>query len=245
MTKELDNRILFVAATHGDEGFSIDALDQLEADYAKDEYGYDWIIGNPIALAENVRFIDTDLNRCAPGNVDSDLYEERRASQLIRISDDYGELIDIHGTTANTGIFTLVTYPSIENILFAASLPIDRVVFWYSNKSQIKGPLTQFCSQPAIEIECGPKGDLGIIIQLRSILSMFLQNRKNGLKIDLDNKEFYAVYGAIKQWQGDRLSDFELVTQGSEDFYPLLVGQYSDKICYKMRKVDFAKQFIY
>lgn len=39
--------LLFIAASHGDEGFSIPVLEKLEKNVPKEKYGYDWIIGNP------------------------------------------------------------------------------------------------------------------------------------------------------------------------------------------------------
>ena len=39
-------KILFITATHGNEQDGVKVMQQLENELPKDEYNYDWIIGN-------------------------------------------------------------------------------------------------------------------------------------------------------------------------------------------------------
>src|SRR5574344_1930263 len=91
-------RILFITATHGNEQDGVKVMQQLEKELPKDKYGYDWIIGNEKAYQKNVRYIDQDLNRSAPGDSSSPVYEVRRAAELVKIANSYDVVIDIHGT---------------------------------------------------------------------------------------------------------------------------------------------------
>jgi hypothetical protein len=43
------SEILFISATHGNEGFSVDVMEEMQRTYDPAKYGYDWIIGNPLA----------------------------------------------------------------------------------------------------------------------------------------------------------------------------------------------------
>ncbi len=66
--------ILFITSTHGHEQAGTGVLQQLEKEFPKTEYGYDWIIGNEQAYKLNQRFTEQDLNRSAPGDSKSDIY---------------------------------------------------------------------------------------------------------------------------------------------------------------------------
>ena len=66
-------KILFIAATHGNERDSVKVMRQLEKELPKEKYGYDWIIGNKKAFAANARFVEQDLNRSAPGDINSSI----------------------------------------------------------------------------------------------------------------------------------------------------------------------------
>lgn len=242
-------KILFIAATHGDEGFSVDIMRQVSKQYPKNVFGYDWIVGNPKAYARGVRFIDTDLNRSAPGFSKSPNYETRRAKEIVELSREYEYVIDIHGTISDLGIVTIVTNPTVRNLCFACILPIAKRVIWYSKKSLLSGPLTQFITSPAIELECGPKDSPKIRKELIKTIGKILENIQNRKlekvfpRLD-DERDFYVVYGPQKETISG-LSDFKKTRVGDEIFYPLLSYQYKNIDCYKMRKVPFNNYFLY
>jgi len=244
----MKKQILFILATHGDEAFSVNLFKRLERVMPRDLYGYDWIIGNDKALEKRVRFTDADLNRSAPGSSNSSVYEEKRAAELIELANRYKFVIDIHGTISNTGVFTIIPKPTLQNLLFAAILPIKRNVLWFSSRSLKNGPIVQFCRPPALEIECGPRMNPKRLFQLETILKDILVRLKN-LEIEtaikeVKKKDFYKVYGSQNKWN-KRLEDFQLAKMGDEEFYPLLVDQYRDVAFYKMERVNFEKLFIY
>ena len=58
MKKKNNKDILFIAATHGDEDFSVGIFKKLEK--LKNSYtqSYDWIIGNERAYQKKVRFVN-------------------------------------------------------------------------------------------------------------------------------------------------------------------------------------------
>jgi succinylglutamate desuccinylase len=60
------SKFLIIVGIHGNESFSIPILERLEKIYNPNRFGYDWIVGNPLAVSRNARYVDTDLNRCAP-----------------------------------------------------------------------------------------------------------------------------------------------------------------------------------
>lgn len=245
MKKEQD--LLFIGATHGDEGFSVEVLRKLEQKYPKDQFGYDWIVGNPEASKKGVRFTEADLNRVAPGNPKSSIYEERRAAEIMDEAKKSGFVIDIHGTVADCGIVTIIPYPTLSNLVLASLLDIQRNVLWYSKVSLQKGPLVQFMDCPGIEIECGPKSSEVVQLDLELVLSKFLERQNNSSLVDyiqrLKDKEFYSVYDPLPE-NGEIYTDFTLSQNDEEEFYPFLSNQYPGLACYKMKRIVFEDLFL-
>lgn len=236
-------RILFIAATHGDEGYAIPVLESLEKKYSRDEYSYDWIIGNPKAFAVGKRFVDTDMNRAAPGSQTSELYEERRVAEIIDIAKKYDVVIDIHGTSSDCGVTTLIPLPNEGNLELARQMNIKRNVIWQSSNPDRKtGPISEFVSATAIEIECGPKTDSTVARDLEQVLEKFiLANNKGERSYSESDVQFYEVYGKLPRAEAPeslQLEDFVSVMYQDEIFYPYLSNNsYIDTICYKMRKI--------
>jgi len=235
----MKKKIIFTAATHGNEGFSIPILKKLSREGYDQKF--DWVIANPVALKKDKRFIDVDLNRVAPGDKNGSKYEIRRSYELLQKLSSYDYVIDLHGTPAKTGIFTIVTSPKIENVLLAASLPIKNVVIWSLNNLKQSGPLTQFI-KCGLEIECGPKESPEIKEQLYTVLRELLES---GFELDnnkIRKKVFYRVYEPLmkKDYKNAevKLNEFEKAIINKEFFFPLLINRYQDIICYKMEKIN-------
>lgn len=96
-----------------------------------------------------------------------------------------------------------------------------------------------------VGIECGPKDSRDVMADLRRILETLMSR---GMVLDPARQQrWFRVYGKIPAQihAGSELYDFEMVTLGEESFYPLLVGQYSDTACYKMKEIDFTSMFAY
>lgn len=242
------NKTLFITALHGDEGFGVEILQKIEKDYPREKYNYDWIIGNPEAYKQNVRFTKEDLNRVAPGNINSDIYEQKRAAEIIDLSKNYSCIVDIHGTNAKSGIFTLIPNPKIENLLLASMLPIKNNVIWAAKVSLEKGPVTQYTQCPAVEIECGPKTSPEIQADLEKIIAKILENSNSGLNSLNENtkdKVFYQVYGSIENADTSNMNEFEETEFNGEKFYPLLINSYKSGSARKMKKVDFFETLGY
>lgn len=223
--------ILFLTAVHGDEAIGVEVMRNLKNRFP----ALNWLIADEKALAQGIRFTDVDLNRVAPGDKRATVYEVRRAQEILEIAERYRCVIDIHSTAADTGIFTIVTNPTEANLRLAAALPIDRTVIWESENQRETGPITRFVSC-GIEIECGPKNNPEIKQQLQAIIEIIARDGLNMETISAKPQQRFRVRGKIrkKNTPSQQLRDFEMTEIDSEKFYPLLSGQYSDILCYKM-----------
>lgn len=233
-------KILFIAATHGNEQASVDVMRKIEKDLPKAQFGYDWIIGNPVAYKLNKRFVEKDLNRSAPGNIDSKIYEVKRAAEIIELSKNYDAVIDLHWTASHCEIVTIIPNPTEQNIELAKSVGLKRNVTWYSKSSETAGPIVQHTKVPAIEIECGPIDSPIVIKKLYKTIETFLRsNIKDEYVTPSYLPEFYNVYNKLLGSHDPSIEDFIVTTRNDDTFYPFLAGnQYSGITCYMLRKID-------
>lgn len=224
----MKNKLLITTVTHGDESFSIPIVEKLSK-----QFNFELRKNNLCAYKLNQRFFEKDLNRSGPGNPKSKIYEERLAYKLIRSYSKYPAILDIHGSTANCGVFALLSEPSTQNIELAKRLDVDNVVLWPSMRAD-EAPLTQFIPN-SLEIECGPMKDRKTALKLKRVLRRFLQN-KPVRKI----KNFYIVTGLLRGNIKFPMRDFQEIKYNGQTFIPLLVDQYPGIKCYKMQKISYT-----
>lgn len=223
-------KTLVTVATHGDEGFSIPVVEKLA-----NNYQFDWQINNPKALNKNKRFIGADLNRSGPGSLKSKVLEEKLAYRIIKKASKYDQIIDIHGTASNTGIFIILSDPNWQNIELAKKLNVENVVLWPSMNPV--GPLTQFIPN-SLEIECGPKNSAKTAACLEKVLSLFLKGEKPIVK-----QKYFIVTGYLKGVINKPMKDFSPTTYKGNKFVPLLVDQYKGIKCYMMQKLNNTLEY--
>jgi len=244
----MENKILLIGGTHGDEPIGVRALQEL----AKERSDFDWIIGNEPALKQNTREFEGNLNRSAPGDKNSPLYASRRAAEILKIAKNYKYVIDLHGTNQQTGIFIIITNSKPENWQLAAKLPIQNIVYWPSFSCELSGPLSEFLPC-GLEIECGPKNDPKTTEELKKILKNFLNGEKKSAYrarsafaelrrtqsalICGKRQKVFEVYGSYSG-QNINLKEFKLTKIENEEFCPLLIGVYPEITCYKMKKIN-------
>lgn len=229
--------LLFVVETHGDEPIGRLALEDIKQ---RTGTTFESIVGNPRATAKQTRFIDSDLNRVFPGDPQSKLYEVRRAAEIVRLVSQYDYVIDLHGTTAKAGIFVIVTKPTPANLKLAGALPVERIVIWESSLRNSTGPLTS-AVKCGVEIEAGPKDDPAVVLELAAMLETIGQSNLADSPDQQQKQILYEVYGKLllddvkDKTELTGMTDFQEITVNGETFFPLLVGQYEDKLCCKMR----------
>lgn len=229
--------LLFIVCTHGNESAPLEVLKNVIQEYGEENFysRCDYIIANPKALEKNIRFTEADLNRIYPGNSQSELYEERRAAELLIYAKQFRYVIDLHTTTADSGIFTLVTKGTKGNNELASKLLPKKIVIWESTSGRKTGPITSFL-ECACEIECSiSRPELLRDLEDSIISAIDVSSRKE------EDKEWYRVVDSISRSEETSypgLIDFSVVDYKGKSLYPLLTGRYGDKVCYLMEKID-------
>lgn len=225
----LARRTLFVGAIHGNETIGLEVLQRLEQERIISSG--DWLIGNTEALSQKKRYLEADLNRIFPGNSYGKLYEERRAQEILAQARPYRFVVDIHGTDDETGVFIIVSNPTLENLSLVEKFDVANMVIWESASARVTGPLNQFV-KCGIEIECCPQKSETVHGELERVLKKYCLGG-----IAERPKQYFEVYGKLLDYTGDQeIKSFQEVTVAGETFFPLLVDRYPGIKCYKMRK---------
>lgn len=112
-------KILVIGGQHGDERLGGSVVKTLQSHSLA---GVEAILANEKAFAQNIRFIDQDLNRSFPGDPNGN-YEQRRAHELMPFITSADIVLDIHTTTSDIRMVPIVanTNSSIRKVLHYSS----------------------------------------------------------------------------------------------------------------------------
>ena len=161
-----DKKIVILGAVHGNEigGIAIQShLMKLIAENPKafERLEITFLIGHPDAVAQNIRFIDKDLNRSF-GSKGFDTTEGRRAKELEALILNADELIDLHQTvqpSVTPFFITAFHLPSLVMIeRFNSELPIVSYKGEFSSEGLTAGQFAQHHGISAVTIETGSLG---------------------------------------------------------------------------------------
>lgn len=228
--------ILFIVCTHGNENIPLNIIEEVISEYGRERWDkkFELLVANPKALEKKVRYIDTDINRIYPGNLNSKLYEEKRAAEILEYAKNFKCVIDIHTTTADTGLFTLITKNTEENLELAKKLLPKNIVLWESTSGRKTGPITSILNN-SCELECSIKKQEYLDELKQTILNLISDK-----KINFSEKEIYNVIGSINKNETidiKNILDLKEYNYKGKVVFPLLLNVYADKLCYIMEKI--------
>lgn len=106
-------KILLNIATHGDETIGYKVVEQIKKIKVKQGHNIIVNIANPKAFKIKKRFIDQDLNRSFPGDINGN-YEQKIAAKLLPKIREVDLVLDIHSTTSDLKDALIVTKLDIK-----------------------------------------------------------------------------------------------------------------------------------
>eukprot|EP00930_Biecheleria_cincta_P100528 TRINITY_DN92159_c0_g1_i1.p1 TRINITY_DN92159_c0_g1~~TRINITY_DN92159_c0_g1_i1.p1 ORF type:complete len:305 (-),score=34.95 TRINITY_DN92159_c0_g1_i1:127-1041(-) len=179
-------RVLITVGVHGNEQCGIFAVNEL----VREGFFVDiWeshceiaeitlVIGNPRAVAENIRFVDVNLNRVFleehKVREGGQLYEESLTPRLSQAIDHATWYLDLHSTSAPTPCFCI---PAGRNsIAVSESLPVEYVL--EDLLSSLEGTTLHWAARDpqkvAVCVECGQHQDAGSVKLAKQAIVQFL-----------------------------------------------------------------------
>jgi len=149
---EGEPEIAIVGGIHGDEPCGVAAVEGLIAERPAVERPVALVVANEEAVAEQRRYVETDLNRSFPGAADGESLESRIAHELGAVVGDCVTLA-LHSTQSYEGMFVLVDEVRDLQRRICPHLSVDALVETGHAEGRI------FESVPdTIEVECGFQG---------------------------------------------------------------------------------------
>ncbi len=156
--------LVFVGALHGSEPASVEAMIDFHKYFTKNNHALKhgkitFIIGNPEAYAQNLRFIDINMNRVFTDNILPNSVEERRAIEVMKFlkeNKDISFLLDMH--SVSVGNFQAVIYASDEKSKDLSTKITNIKLHFSTEETHTPGLIVSVANQlniPSLAIECG------------------------------------------------------------------------------------------
>jgi predicted deacylase len=140
--------VTVVGGVHGDEPSGVEVVRRLREADLDLRRRVQFVIANPPAVEAGERYLDSDLNRSFPGDLDGDR-EERLAARLCSLAGETPTL-SLHSTHSSAEPFALVHRDQTRAFALAADLPLPYVV---DHAATTDGTMTA-CT-PTVTVEAG------------------------------------------------------------------------------------------
>ena len=150
--------IAVVAGIHGDEPVGLYVHDWLRERQQDINANIRYVRGNPRAIIRGVRSTEADLNRRFPGNLESAIYEDIRATEIMQEIAGADYVVDFHSTTPKSPPY-VICGPGDDSSKLAGASGLDKIVVYSSDGLGYSGTtLGEAASKlgiPNITIEAG------------------------------------------------------------------------------------------
>lgn len=195
----MNHEFQFVAAVHGNEPLPHKAMQSI---------GEKHVVGNPLALLFNRRYIQRDLN-ASFGTIGL-AYEQLRAPVVLRQLNKSGLIVDFHTFSCVSAPFVVVV--DLAMVPLASSLGVEHVA--YMNFNIKKGhALINF--RDGVSVEVGGHRDTGLYDLTKAIVDRL---KTDGIKPK--PVRVFEVFGRIEK--PGNYTNFVLSADG---FVPILYGE--------------------
>lgn len=217
---------VIMVGNHGNETCGMVAFDKLLPDlkiYSGTVY---FILGNPRATEQGVRFTEANLNRMfKPDSMLSDLeinsYEYTRAQFLKQYFDGATALLDIHSSSTMDSVPFIICEKDCNSL--AWSLPAKFTVNGFAELNPGGAQYYMYSKgKVGIAIECGQHNDLNAPVVAKNAIITFLRKRGHipmGFKFKIFGPSRCEVYKIYKSKTrcftiSKHFDDFEIVPKG-------------------------------
>jgi len=237
------DKTLFVVGVHGNEQTPIKVVKNF---FSKK---INYLVANKEAVARNVRFLETDLNRSFPGRLGG-FKEEDLARKLLEKLRSFDFIIDLHSATCSTPPFVILTKPTKRHLELLDRLPVKQVVYMRRGLSGGKSLINHV--PVGISLEFGYDRSKATEKEVKKALNFYLTGAKNSLK-----KEYFEVFAVLKKKDNreklfKNIRAFKFVEKGAAlsrigleerksplSFYPILPRErsYRGVLCLAARKI--------
>ena len=250
---EGEPEVAIVGSIHGDEPCGKKAIERfIQSDIAV-EKPVKFIIANEKALEKDTRYVEKDLNRSFPGDISSEVHEERLAARILEQVEGMN-VLSIHSTKSYEEPFAAQSILNEEIMDLVKKTGVEIV----SHGDEELGCLGEYAR--AVEAECGfQESDQAAENAFKLMKNFLAANKVIDEDYSLSDPEVFDIYETVREPDFKFVaSNFQKVEEGEvyalddgeevraeEDFYPVLMSTngYSSILGHKAKKVkksDYA-----
>lgn len=227
-----------VGSVHGDEPTGVRSIHRVLESPPEFERAVKFIVANPPAAVAHRRYLDVDMNRVFPGDLDADDRERRLAAQLVAETDDC-TVLSLHTTQATSDPVAFVTSGHPRALEVVSQLPLDYVV---NERPTVD---SAFSSTGVVSVEVGKPEKHDATAKAEEIIRSFL--RVEGVDDEpastTASPEYFTTDGTIEKPRSHDsyellVENFEQVEEGTayakadgetlvadESFVPILISE--------------------
>jgi len=244
--------VAVVGAIHGDEPCGARAIERFLEENHGIHRPVKLIIANEEALAKNVRYIDTDLNRSIPGDPTSSKLEERLAYELVEAVDGCATL-GIHSTVSYDKVTGLVDTVDTLSRSVLPDMSLQSITVAPGSSESRCTSLPDF-----VDIEAGKQGSREATENAyRSILEFLGLYGVIEYEFERTPTNVYEIYEVVEKHEASTYrfvgENFQRVAAGEifgyvddepivaeEEFWPVLMSEtgHDEIFGYKSRKLE-------
>ena len=233
---------------HGDEPCGRKAVEELKNSEYEINKPLKLVFANEEAAEQNVRYIDTDLNRYFPGDRESKLHEERLAPRIIDELEGL-KTLNLHSTRSQPTPFGGLKDTDEETLKMAKATGARKFALFEDSNGSLDAHIN------SILVEAGPQGTEKAAEKAYQTLLNFLGFYDViEYEPELGEPEIYRVFetveGAGYEFFG---ANFQKVEEGEKyaerngedviaehEFYPVLMSTsgYSDMLGFKAERIQ-------
>lgn len=216
-------KILILGSQHGNERLGIKLYEHIKKHRSKLEQHVSYKLANPKAFRQNVRYVETDMNRSY--GEDTHSYESSRAAQILRDIDDgsFDLVLDMHTTTCDQPPCLIVDTIRQENKLFIRASTVAHIV--EMRHPVVNNSLNSMRSN-VVSIEANEHVTTPLLDSLCDDIERYCQKATVNIKRYVYPITEFVTKSEINESEADKLVNFQLSLLG---FYPVLVGENSYK----------------
>lgn len=239
--------ITIIGSLHGDEPAGQKAIQRILNSELEFQKPVKFIIANEEALAKNERYLEADVNRSFPGDPQSNIHEEKLASEILEEVGDT-TVLDIHTTHSYPDPFAVIKSKKEDIIDLVRISNVENAVYFPSRSGNIQEFVT------GLTVETGLQGTEEAADNAVKVIKNFLA-AQDVIERDYasSDPEIFEYFETVEGNWTFEAENFQKVEKGEvyatrdeeklvaeQSFYPVLMSTngYEGQLGYKAHKTE-------
>ncbi|MBC5793110.1 MAG: succinylglutamate desuccinylase/aspartoacylase family protein [Nanohaloarchaea archaeon] len=236
-----------VGSIHGDEPCGKKVIERFLNSDIQVKKPLKLVIANEEALEKDKRYLEADLNRSFPGDLESDKHEERLAAKILEEVKGMN-VLDLHTTRSHPEPFATLSHLNEDTKEMCRKAGVENAVYFSESNGTLNGEVT------GIVVETGLQGsDQAVENGFNVLLNYLAAEGIIEREFELSDPNYFKYYETVEGDWEFKATNFDLVKEGTvfakrngeelvaeESFYPILMSNdgYEGMLGFKAEKMN-------